>query len=104
MQPLTVFTRGDEATEHAEEWQSIVDKAMVLKEDIHHADGTETHKGVSEKIFAAAEEEPRRDVVPEDVHVSVLITCALFPCMNTNYWALSRPKQNEALSCNNRTC
>ncbi|KAG7386295.1 hypothetical protein PHYPSEUDO_000423 [Phytophthora pseudosyringae] len=69
MQPLTLLTRGDEATEHANEWMSTIVGALAYTVvDTHRSEDTETYKSGLGEISPAAEEEeePIRDFMRED--------------------------------------
>ncbi|CAI5712428.1 unnamed protein product [Peronospora destructor] len=65
MQPLSIYTCSDKATEHAEEWQSVFAEVIAYREDITLS--TETRKSTSKLPFEAKEEQ-RQCFVPEDVN------------------------------------
>ena len=81
MQPLVFFSSSTKATEHAEKWQSVMNKTMSFREDVGtpHAVSMESHKDMSDVTLAAAEE-----LLEQSIDVGVLIRCALFPSMNTH--------------------
>ncbi|CAH0520134.1 unnamed protein product [Peronospora belbahrii] len=67
IQPLFICTCSNKATEYAEEWQSIIDEAVVYGTDVLHTISSESSKRVSTKMDFASTEERRRKFVLENI-------------------------------------
>jgi hypothetical protein len=62
-----MVTRGNEAVEQAEEWQSVISDAVAFAEDSLQPHGVGSKKEMPEKTMSSAREVPAVDLMREQV-------------------------------------